>query len=117
MLKQGNKSIRLESPLPVPEPAYIIVRTRADGNCLFHAVAMAQGSGEASHEELRWLTAFALLLNIRGVAMKFLTREQLPFYVAQVARQGTWSGEEELAMLSWLTQRDILVYHNSDFRL
>ncbi len=75
MHKCGDKRIPIkpeDQPPPPPSP-YRIVPTPADGDCLFHAIAMAENSPDQSRIELRWLSAFALLVGVRGVAGSFLT--------------------------------------------
>ncbi len=87
-----------------------LVKTPADGNCLFHAAALALARG---------MMAFRLdHVSIRAAVVDFLRRNKECFrafqvdeaYLARMSTAGVWGGEPELVALSNVYVRSIEVY-------
>jgi hypothetical protein len=87
-----------------------LVKTPADGNCLFHAAALALARGMMSYRLDH--------ASIRAAVVEFLTRNKECFrafqvdeaYLARMGRAGTWGGEPELIALANMYMRSIEVY-------
>lgn len=117
---KGNR--RPETP-----PEFVVVRTRADGNCLFNAIVQSRslnyGTGgillpEDEFDQARQLRAdvVALLHEHRAFIEGFLS---LSFdeYVTFMSQDGTWGGEPELSMASIALDAAISVYSAPDLLL
>ena len=87
-----------------------LVKTPADGNCLFHAAALALARGMMSYRLDH--------ASIRAAVVEFLTRNKECFrafqvdeaYLTRMGRAGTWGGEPELIALANMYMRSIEVY-------
>lgn len=80
-----------------------LVDTPGDGNCLFHAVAMALKTTTTNHTTIR-----------RGV-VQFMALHKIPLrvddtYIAHMSTDGTWGGETELVALANVHRRAIEIY-------
>lgn len=90
------------------------------GNCLFEAVGRSVGTDASELRQMvvQWLTKPNQTLHGEQVAMWIQNGSDIPLdannpvasYVDHMSRQGTWGGGIELAVLSTLLQRPIVVF-------
>lgn len=85
-----------------------------DGNCMFHSVGRAVGVSAAELREgaVQWMRADKQMLHGELVSewIQWNGNMHLEAYTRQMERSGTWGGGIELAVLSTLLRRPILVY-------
>ncbi len=91
-----------------------LVSTPADGNCLFHAIAMALKRtplGAQVHSRTTHASVRELVCNFLDEHMKYFTAFNIDAdYIARMRTSGSWGGEPELIAIANLYARSIEIY-------
>lgn len=91
-----------------------LVPTPADGNCLFHAIAMAlkrSPMGAQVHQMTTHATVRDLVCHFLEEHMKYFTAFNIDAdYIVRMRTNGSWGGEPELIAITNLYARSVEIY-------